>query len=81
GSEFSSTLEPGNASDGVTFVIPDGAEIRPNETVTVFWGQPGTLGGYSTNTPISPGALEYLIPSQYVPPHMNDRVELYYQID
>ncbi len=81
GSDYFSTLEPGNAFDGVTFVIPDNADIRPNETVTVFWGQPGTLGSYSTNTPISPGALEYLIPSLYVPPHMNGRVELYYQID
>nr|WP_256678546.1 hypothetical protein [Pseudomonas sp. CM25] len=81
GSDFFSTLEPGKAVNGVTFVIPDDADIRPGETVTAYWGEPGTLGGYSTSTPTSPGAREYLIPRVHVPPHMNSRVELHYQID
>ncbi|MFV7438003.1 hypothetical protein ACTORR_06465 [Pseudomonas sp. SAR267] len=81
GSEYFSTLLPADAVDGVTFVIPDGADIRPNETVTVYWGEPGTLGGYSTSTPIAPGGREYLIPGQHIPPHMENRAELHYQID
>jgi len=81
GSDYFSTLLPSNAVNGVTFVIPDDAEIRPNETVTVTWGVPGTLGGYSTSTPSSPGSREFLIPRVHVAPHMNSRVELYYNIN
>ncbi|MGJ7549397.1 hypothetical protein [Pseudomonas alloputida] len=81
GSDFYSTLDPAKAVNGVTFVIPEDADIRPGETVTVYWGEPDTLGGYSTSTPTSPGAREYLIPRVHVPPHMNNRVELYYQIN
>lgn len=81
GSDYFSTLDPAKAASGVTFVIPDDADIRPNETVTIFCGEPGTLGGYSTSTPITPGAREYLIPRVHIPPHMNSRAELYYQID
>lgn len=81
GSDYFSTLDPAKAANGVTFVIPKDADIRPGETVTVYWGEPGTLGGYSTSTPTSPGAREYLIPRVHVPPHMDNRVELYYQIN
>lgn len=81
GSDYFSTLVPGNAINGVTFVIPNEVELRPNETVTVYWGEPGTLGGYSTSTPTSPGAREFLIPRVHIPPHMNNRVALYYQIN
>lgn len=81
GSDYFSTLLPSNAVNGVTFVIPDDAEIRPNETVTVYWGEPGTLGGYSTSTPNAPGSREFLIPRVHVAPHMNNRAELYYQIN
>ncbi|MFJ4443672.1 hypothetical protein ACIPZ8_16455 [Pseudomonas sp. NPDC089422] len=81
GSDFFSTLDPAKALNGVTCVIPNDADIRPGETVTVYWGEPGTLGGYSTSTPTSPGAREYLIPRVHVPPHMNSRVELHYQIN
>lgn len=80
GSEYYSTLEPSNAQNGITLVIPEDVLIRPNETVTVYWGDPDTLGGYSTSTPTVPAGREFLIPRVHVPPHMNDTAELHYQI-
>lgn len=74
-----STLDVRDAINGVTFIIPEEVEIRPNETVTAIWGEPGTLGGTSAIMP--PGVREVRIPRVYIPPHMNSRVELYYQIN
>ena len=79
GNEYFSTLVPRHAVNGVTFVIPDDADIRPNETVTAFWGEPGTLGGTSASMP--PGVREVRIPRVHIPPHMNNRAELRYQIN
>jgi len=81
GNEYYSTLEPASAQNGITLVIPEAVLIRPNETVTVYWGEQGTLGGYSTSTPIEPAGREFLIPRVHVPPHINDRAELHYQIN
>lgn len=81
GAEYFSTLLPANAANGVTFVVPEGAEVRPGETVTIHWGTPGSFGAYQTSTPKEPGSREYLVPTRYIAPHMNNRVELYYQID
>lgn len=81
GSEYFSTLLPANAPNGVTFVVPEATEIKPGETVTIHWGEPGTVGAYQTSTPIAAGSREYLVPRAYIGPHMNNQVELYYQIN
>ncbi|WP_369990419.1 hypothetical protein [Pseudomonas xanthosomatis] len=76
-----STLLPAHASNGVTFVIPAATDIKPGETATIFWGEPGTTGAYHTSTPIAVGSREYLVPRAHIAPNMNSQVELCYQIN
>ncbi|WP_147406535.1 hypothetical protein [Pseudomonas reidholzensis] len=75
-----STLLPGNALNGVTLVVPAQATVEPDETIEVFWGEPGTPGAYTTSTPVAAGSREYPVPRDNIPPQLGKRMPVTYTV-
>ncbi|PHN72725.1 hypothetical protein AO286_05830 [Pseudomonas syringae] len=78
-SSSSSTLDPSQASRGVTVVIPADAQLRPDDVLSVQWATPGTEGAYhSTNADAS--GLRFSIPPAFISQHMGKHIPVYYQV-
>ncbi|MBH8610047.1 hypothetical protein [Pseudomonas mohnii] len=80
GSAASGTLNPSNAINGATVVIPADAVIYDGESVFVQWGEPGNPGAYRTGTPITPGSGEYRIPVEKVSYHIAKSLLVRYEV-
>jgi hypothetical protein len=81
GSAEQLTLDPLRATSGVTAVIPDNADIRPDDReVWVQWGTAGTVGAFRTQTPISAGGRAYRIPKEAVAAHIGKVLPVRYEI-
>lgn len=57
------------------------AVINPGEKVRLQWGEPGTLGAYETQTPISPGGRRYTIPMRSVAAFMGKTLPVRYFVE
>lgn len=74
-------LDPLKATGGVTAVIPDNADIRPDDKeVWVQWGTPGTVGAYRTQTPINMDGRAYRIPKEAVAAYIGKILPVHYEI-
>lgn len=80
GSSASGTLNPSNAINGATVVIPTDAVIYDGESVFVQWGEPGSPGAYRTSTPVTPGSGEYRIPVGKVSHHIAKTLLVRYEV-
>lgn len=80
GSSFNSTLLPNNALRGATVIIPESAAIEDGEQITVFWGEPGSVGAYQSSTPTVPGGREFHIPPRFVAMHAFSELFVTYQV-
>lgn len=80
GGSASGTLNPSNAINGATVVIPPEAVIYDGEPVAVQWGEAGTPGAYRTGTPIAPGSREYRIPVDKVSHHLAKTLPVRYEV-
>lgn len=80
GSSGSATLNPANALNGVTVVIPDSAVIFDGEKVEVQWAEPGAFGEYRATVPVVPDGREYKIPSTRIAAHFGKSLPVYYEV-
>ncbi|RRV07179.1 hypothetical protein EGJ27_10815 [Pseudomonas sp. v388] len=80
GSSSSATLNPANALNGATVVIPDTAVINDDETVEVQWAAPDTYGAFTGTSPVTPGTRAYKIPSTCIAPHFARSLPVYYLV-
>jgi hypothetical protein len=71
------TLNPLDATDGVSVILNPASVIYPDEVPRVQWAQEGVLGAYLAD-PISPGAWEYKIPKEYMAPHFGKVIPVVY---
>lgn len=76
----SSTLDPSRALNGGTLVIKPEATLEPDDTVTVFWAEPGEYGAYSTSVPVSSGAREYAIPTFNISARLASQLKMFYEV-
>lgn len=75
-----STLDPSRALNGATLVIKPEATLEPEDSVTVFWAEPGEYGAYSTCVPVSSGSREYAIPTFNVSARLASQLKLFYKV-
>ncbi len=80
GATHTSTLVPRNAVAHATLTIPDEVVVEDGETITVFWGEPGAPGSYTTAVPIEPGVHAYRIPPEYVAHGLRKTLPLTYTL-
>jgi hypothetical protein len=80
GGSASGTLNPSNAINGATVVIPIDADIYDGEPVFVQWGEPGSPGAYRTSTPTTPDSDEYRIPVDKVSHHIAKTLMVRYEV-
>ncbi|MFG3449371.1 hypothetical protein ACGFZ3_12390 [Stenotrophomonas sp. NPDC047960] len=81
GSGETLNLNPLNALSGVTVVLSDTADIRPDDKeVWIQWGEPGSVGAYRTKVPISDGGRSFRIPKEAVAAYIGGTVALHYEI-
>lgn len=80
GTSGNATLNPSNALNGVTVVIPATAVIDDDETVAVQWAEPGTAGAFRATNPVTPGSREYKIPSTCIAAHFGKILPVYYEV-
>lgn len=80
GTAFFSTLKPRDALNGATLEIPSDAVLEDDDLITVFWGEPGTVGAYSSDVPITPGGRRFQVPKANIAPHMGKAIEVRYQV-
>lgn len=81
GSGDTITLDPLRTTfDGATVIIPDTADIRPNESASVQWAQPGVTGAYTATAPTSPDGREYKVPKEYIAAHMGKTIPVHYNV-
>lgn len=78
GSGSQSSLDPINARNGATVVIPPEAEFKPGDVIEVFWAAPGSEGAYQSRDAETPGRFK--VPAEYVPAHMGKQIPVYYQV-
>ncbi|MDU8502854.1 hypothetical protein RYB01_27215 [Pseudomonas syringae] len=78
-SSSSSTLDPSQASRGVTVVIPADAQFRPDDVLSVQWATPGTEGAY-LSTDADASGLRFSIPPAFISQHMGKHIPVYYQV-
>lgn len=77
GSASSSTLNPVNATRGVTVRVPDEAVIRPGETLCVQWAEPDSVGSYRTE---KAEARVVKVPSTRIAQHFGKSIPVYYEV-
>ncbi|SHN17525.1 hypothetical protein SAMN05216593_11194 [Pseudomonas asturiensis] len=77
GSASSSTLDPVNATRGVTVRVPDDAVILPGETLCVQWAEPDSVGSYRTE---KAEARVVTVPSTRIAQHFGDSIPVYYEV-
>ncbi|MCQ9470064.1 DUF5011 domain-containing protein [Pseudomonas alliivorans] len=77
GSSSASTLNPANATGGVTVRVPDDAVIRPGETLCVQWAEPDSVGAYRTEK----SELRVVrVPSTRIAQHFGKSIPVYYDV-
>ena len=76
----SGTLDPTKAVNGVTVTIPPEVVFLDDE-VFVQWAEKDSPGSHRTNTPVTPGTREYLIPSDKARYHINRSLIVGYEIE
>lgn len=73
------TLAPERAASGASVIVPDAADIFPDETVWAQWAEPGQLGFYRTATPDPAGSRRYTIPKDYIAPFIGKQIAVSYE--
>lgn len=73
------TLMPEVADSGATVIVPD-FPLNPGEVIWVQWAELGQFGAYRTATPTPAGSRRYLIPRDYVAPHIDTRITVRYDV-
>lgn len=73
------TLQPELAASGATVIVPD-FPLNPGEVIWVQWAELGQFGAYRTATPTLAGSRTYLIPAQYVAPHIANGISVRYDV-
>lgn len=73
------TLVPEVADSGATVIVPE-FPLNPGEVIWVQWAELGQFGAYRTATPTPAGSRRYLIPRDYVAPHINRQITVRYDI-
>ncbi|MGV6394206.1 hypothetical protein ACTUVN_003762 [Pseudomonas caspiana] len=73
------TLVPEVADSGATVIVPD-FPLNPGEVIWVQWAELGQFGAYRTATPTPAGSRRYLIPRDYVAPHIDARITVRYDV-
>lgn len=73
------TLNPLNAINGATVVIPAAAVIRPGEKVFVQWAEPGGVGAHRAEVPAD--QRQYKVPGDRVPQHFGKSIPVYYEVE
>jgi hypothetical protein len=75
------TLAPLRAKEGATVVIPEEADIRPDDTeVWVQWGATGDVGAYRTQIPLDEGGRAYRVPKEAVAAYIGGILQVQYEI-
>ncbi|WP_024617505.1 hypothetical protein [Pseudomonas kilonensis] len=80
GGSSSGVLDPFNAVNGVTVIIPQEAVIYDGEGVFVQWAEPGTVGAYRTDTPNPAGSRDYKIPNDKIAQHLGKTISVRYEV-
>ncbi|KFE51378.1 hypothetical protein [Pseudomonas syringae] len=73
------TLVPEVADSGGTVIVPD-FPLNPGEVIWVQWAELGQFGAYRTATPTPTGSRRYLIPRDYVAPHIDRQITVRYDV-
>jgi hypothetical protein len=73
------TLAPEKAASGCVIIVPDTADIFPDETIWAQWAEPGELGFYRTSTPEPAGSRRYTVPTDYVAPFISKQLKVSYE--
>lgn len=79
GAGESISLAPEKAAFGATVIVPDQADILPDEALWVQWAEPGQLGFYRTATPDPAGTRHYRVPKEYVAPQIGKQLTVNYE--
>ncbi|VVO42872.1 hypothetical protein [Pseudomonas fluorescens] len=74
------TLDPLKATSGAVVVIPDTANIYPQDQVWVQWGVPGSLGAHRAPRPITPGSRRYQIPMPSIAAYIGKSLPVSYGV-
>lgn len=65
---------------GRTVIVPDTAYVYPDETIWVQWGEPGALGAYRTSTDTPANSRRFVVPKEFVAPHVGKTVAVRYDV-
>lgn len=71
------TLDPTNATNGVTVLLKPESVIYPDEIPQVQWATKGELGSYLAD-PVSSDKWEYKIPKEYMAAHFGKAIPVVY---
>lgn len=74
------SLNPLDAYNGVTVIIPDNAVIHDGEEVFVQWAAPGAVGEHRTDTPNPADSRDYKIPKDKIAQHLGKTIPVYYEV-
>jgi hypothetical protein len=75
------TLEPLSATAGVTVLMPEGADIRPDDQEAwVQWGTPGGVGATRLPVAIHDDVRECIVPKEAVAAHIGKTLTVHYEI-
>jgi hypothetical protein len=80
GGTSSGVLNPSNAVNGVTVTVPPEAVIYEGEGVFVQWAEPGAVGAFRTETPMTPGSRDYKIPKDNMAQHLGKTIPVKYEV-
>ncbi|NWL23408.1 hypothetical protein [Pseudomonas umsongensis] len=74
------TINPLNVISGAVVVIPDTADLYPNEDVWVHWGEEGSVGEYPPTQPLPPGSRRYAIPMPSIAAYIGKTIPVSYYV-